>query len=57
LKGLGGSFGYAQITKIAKLIHDTARQHSEVEMDTMLHDLNRELEVIQNESMNNRKAI
>jgi signal transduction histidine kinase/CheY-like chemotaxis protein/HPt (histidine-containing phosphotransfer) domain-containing protein len=57
LKGLGGSFGYSQITKIAKNIHESSRLHPEDGMDSLLHELNQELQRIMNQNQNNRKAI
>lgn len=57
LKGLGGSFGYSQITAIAKQIHESSRAHSEVGMDSLLHELNQELKRIMSQNQNNRKAI
>ena len=57
LKGLGGSFGYSEITAIAKKIHECARQHSDVGVDNYLDELNNELQVIVNANQNNRKAI
>jgi len=57
LKGLGGSFGYAQITAIAKKIHDNSRQRSDEGMDSMLHELNQELLTIASNNQNKRKVI
>ena len=57
LKGLGGSFGYAKITAIAKKIHESSRQHSDVGMAELLHELNQELQTIVSENQNNRKVI
>ena len=57
LKGLGGSFGYEQITAIAKKIHDSSRRHSEEGMESMLHELNQQLMAIMAENQKKRKAI
>ena len=57
LKGLGGSFGYTDITNVAKKIHDQARSHSGEGLDTLLHELNQQLQLIMNENQDTRKAI
>ena len=57
LKGLGGSFGYSDITSIARQIHELARNHSDSGLSNLLHELNQQLQIINRESQNTRKAI
>lgn len=57
LKGLGGSFGYSEITETARKIHDRARKHNNNELDRLLHELNQQLHLIVSEKQETRKAI
>jgi CheY-like chemotaxis protein len=57
LKGLGGSFGYEQITATAKSIHDRSRKHSDEGMDKLLEELNHELDMVLNTVQDQRKVI
>ena len=57
LKGLGGSFGYHQLTEICKNIHDCARNHSEQLLGKYIDELNQEYAAIQSGEIGKRKAV
>lgn len=57
LKGLGGSFGYHQLTEICKNIHDCARNHSDQLLGNLIDELNQEYNAIQNGEIGKRKAV
>ena len=57
LKGLGGSFGYKQLTDIASKIHACAIDHSKNDLMELVEDLNGEFRKIQINSSDSRKAI
>ncbi|WP_455208008.1 ATP-binding protein [Kaarinaea lacus] len=57
LKGLGGSFGFHQLTAIGRSIHECARNHSCEMLDDYVAELEKECQLIQQGSMSNRKAV
>jgi signal transduction histidine kinase/CheY-like chemotaxis protein/HPt (histidine-containing phosphotransfer) domain-containing protein len=57
LKGLGGSFGYHQLTAICRNIHDCARKHAGEMLDEYIAELDREYQLIQHGSTSRRKAV
>ncbi|WP_455202498.1 ATP-binding protein [Kaarinaea lacus] len=57
LKGLGGSFGYHQLTEICRNIHDCARGHSDQLLDKFIAELNQECNAIQSGDIGKRKAV
>jgi HPt (histidine-containing phosphotransfer) domain-containing protein len=57
LKGLGGSFGYHQLTAVCKNIHDCARQQSNDKLDELIAELQKEYSLIQHGDMTRRKAV
>lgn len=57
LKGLGGSFGYHQLTAICRNIHECARNHTGEMLDEYIAELDREYQLIQHGSDSRRKAV
>ena len=56
VKGLGGSFGYSNLTVIAENICNCIRKNSTDKLDTLIHEINQEYRLILNSNARDRKA-
>jgi len=57
IKGLGGSFGYSNLTVIAENICNCIRKNSTDKLDTLIHEINQEYRIILNSNVQDRKAM
>jgi len=57
VKGLGGSFGYSQLTIIAENICNCVRKNSLDKLDILVHEINQEFRTIMDTTSQHRKAI
>ena len=57
VKGLGGSFGYSNLTVIAENICNCLRKNAMDKLDVLIHEINQEYQLILNNKSQNRKAM
>jgi len=57
VKGLGGSFGYSNLTVIAENICNCLRKNATDKLEALIHEINQEYQQILNNKTQNRKVV